>query len=578
MFRKMRSKVLAAIAVIIVLVTTIITALFYWRSSEMVESNYVQNQYARIRQVGESCDRAFQEIYTLTVQASCDTALIQKVQEYQKDREEEVLIGIADVLREYAGRSSDTGAVCLIMPEERIIVTSKEYPIYEEEIEKTVVREISKAAEHGMTPVMMADPLRDSSDIVTFVSAVEDTKGIPLAYVMSNVEERTIYYKYLDDLEEQNNSKAVLLDQEGRIVSSGHRQEIGTQYDHTAFSWKKRIGVQESKDHKVLGIRYHTAFSGFCFWMEIEKQEVLADLKSLRYFLAGILVIAVCAAGILAVLITRTMYQPLKRLTETMEQVSDGDLDQRVEVTTKDEIGVLSEDFNQMLEHIRTLIDQLVKEEMLKKDAELNALQYQITPHFMYNTLNSIKYAALLKGEAEIGGLLDDFIELLQASINKKGTFVTVAEEVHFVENYLNLQGMRYEEKIQTTYEIRTEAEGCFLPRLILQPLVENAILHGLDLKRGRNHIGIGAYVEDGRLWLTVQDNGRGMTREQITKLLEGSEKKTRGLSGIGVANVRERLALYYGNAADIHYESSGEGTTVRICLPAYKEQDQYAL
>ncbi len=312
--------------------------------------------------------------------------------------------------------------------------------------------------------------------------------------------------------------------------------------------------------------------------METEKKEVLADLREMRFYLAAILLAVLGSAAVLMVLITKAMYQPLRRLTETMSLVSGGELERRVEVTTKDEIGILSAEFNDMLGHIESLIGQLVQEEMLKKDAELEALQYQITPHFMYNTLNSVKYAALLKGEAEIGGLLEDFIELLQASINKKGKFVTVAEEIHFVKNYMNLQRMRYEEEIETDYQIQQEALPCFLPRLMLQPLVENAILHGLDLRAGRNRIVIGGNVDKGQLQLWVQDNGRGMTKEQMEELLQQKQKKARGLSGIGVANVKERLRLYYGSAGRVVCESSEAGTKICLCLPAYREQDRYAL
>ena len=107
----------------------------------------------------------------------------------------------------------------------------------------------------------------------------------------------------------------------------------------------------------------------------------------------------------------------------------------------------------------------------LKKDAELEALQYQITPHFMYNTLNSIKYAALIKGEKELGGLIGDFVELLQASINKKGTFISVADELHILKNYIHLQEFRYQGGFDVEYDISQEAYGCYIPRLILQPL-----------------------------------------------------------------------------------------------------------
>lgn len=118
----------------------------------------------------------------------------------------------------------------------------------------------------------------------------------------------------------------------------------------------------------------------------------------------------------------------------------------RAEVETGDEIGILCREFNVMLDDIQELIQKVIEEERLKKDAELEALQYQITPHFMYNTLNSIKFAALIRGEKELGGLIGDFVELLQATISKKGTFLTVADEFHILNNYVHLQEFRYQE------------------------------------------------------------------------------------------------------------------------------------
>ena len=231
-----------------------------------------------------------------------------------------------------------------------------------------------------------------------------------------------------------------------------------------------------------------------------------------------------------------------------------------------------------MLDQIQELIARVIQEERLKKGAELEALQYQITPHFMYNTLNSIKYAALLKGEEELGGYIEGFIELLQASISRKGAVVTLAEEIHLVGNYMKLQNMRYEEKIEVIYQIPSEVQEYLMPRLMLQPLVENAILHGLDLKNGKNRITIGSEVRDGILYLWVQDYGRGMTEDQIRKLLTKKGKKTNGFSGIGVANVKERLTLYYGEYGNLTYESSKTGTKAQISLPAYKEPDKYVL
>lgn len=569
MFRSMRSKMILVMLAVTGCAVVLITVMFYRRSAGMIEEDYVENLYGRVRQMGDALDESLKEIYFLTVQASCDEEILAEAEDYLSGGKEECLTNLAEMLRSYSDRNSEAASVCLVIPRKQMIVTSLEYPIYQKGISEDKIEEIRKTGMTSLTPALIGDPLRKQDHILVFVSPVETDNGEVCAYVMSCLKERTLYYNYLDKLEDGRTSRAVLLDEDGRIVSAKTLEDAGRPYD---------AGQEAAAEQDMICVRYRTDFLGYSFQMETEKKEVLADLREMRFYLAAILLAVLGSAAVLMVLITKAMYQPLRRLTETMSLVSGGELERRVEVTTKDEIGILSAEFNDMLGHIESLIGQLVQEEMLKKDAELEALQYQITPHFMYNTLNSVKYAALLKGEAEIGGLLEDFIELLQASINKKGKFVTVAEEIHFVKNYMNLQRIRYEEEIEADYQIQQEALPCFLPRLMLQPLVENAILHGLDLRAGRNRIVIGGNVDKGQLQLWVRDNGRGMTKEQMEELLQQKQKKARGLSGIGVANVKERLQLYYGSAGRVVCESSEAGTKICLCLPAYREQDRYAL
>ena len=569
MFRSMRSKMILVMLAVTGCAVVLITVMFYQRSAGMIEEDYVENLYGRVRQMGDALDESLKEIYFLTVQASCDEEILSEAEDYLSGGKEECLTNLAEMLRSYSDRNIEAASVCLVIPRKQMIVTSLEYPIYQKGISEDKIEEIRKTGMTSLTPALIGDPLQKQDHILVFVSPVEADNGEVCAYVMSCLKERTLYYNYLDKLEDGRSSRAVLLDEDGRIVSAKTLEDAGRPYD---------AGQEAAAEQDMICVQYRTDFLRYSFQMETEKKEVLADLREMRFYLAAILLAVLGSAAVLMVLITKAMYQPLRRLTETMSLVSGGELERRVEVTTKDEIGILSAEFNDMLGHIESLIGQLVQEEMLKKDAELEALQYQITPHFMYNTLNSVKYAALLKGEAEIGGLLEDFIELLQASINKKGKFVTVAEEIHFVKNYMNLQRMRYEEEIETDYQIQQEALPCFLPRLMLQPLVENAILHGLDLRAGRNRIVIGGNVDKGQLQLWVQDNGRGMTKEQMEELLQQKQKKARGLSGIGVANVKERLRLYYGSAGRVVCESSEAGTKICLCLPAYREQDRYAL
>lgn len=579
MIRSIRSKVLLATISITLITALSITIVFYIKSSDMIEKNYGENLYARVRHMGDAFDNSMKEIYYLTVQASCDEEVLNRTRSYQNTKDESELEEIAVLLRDYQKRYQEIGSVYLVFPKEQVIVTSQDYPVYEKKINSGEIRKIEEASEISITPKALCDPLRKSSYILSFVSPVVDDEGNTLAYIMNNMDERMVYYQYLDSLDAGDASNAVIMDESSRIVSAKDQEEVRHKVTNKVWDSGHKDGVQNEKNSSRLGVIYKAPFTGFHFFMEVEKKEILGDLRAIQYFLVLILLIFCGVSAVLAYFITGAMHRPLRNLTDTMAQVSIGELEQRVEITTKDEIGILSQEFNNMLEHIQGLIRQLVKEEMLKKDAELEALQYQITPHFMYNTLNSIKYAALLKGEKEIGGLVEDFVELLQASINKKGMFVTVAEELHFLESYVSLQRVRYEGKFTVEYEVEPQAAGCFLPRLMLQPLLENAILHGLDMKNDNSSITVSAWIEQEVLYVSVKDNGRGMSGEQIESILEPKkEKKTSGLSGIGVVNVKERLHLYYGDDGGISYESGSGGTTACIYLPAYKEQGKYAL
>lgn len=568
MFHSMRGKVLAAIVGVTMFVGILITILFYGKSAEMIEKNYSENLYARIQQLGDTFDGALKDIYNLTIRTACDEGLLAQVQAYLLLDETAQTETLAAALKTAAKSSADITSMYLVFPEKRTIVTSKEYPICEKNVDLSEIKRIEHMARNSITPAVMCDPVGKNSDILSFVSTVENAQGIVIAYLMSNIEERALYYRYVDIIADEKTESAFILDQNSVVVSTKNQQDVGKPY---------QARIQE-KHGKVIRTVYCTEFTGCCFLIETERGKVLADLQKFRFFLTIILFAVFLTALVPTVWMTKALNRPLKNLTQTMKQVSEGELSRRVEIVTKDEIGTLSHDFNRMLDHIENLIEQLIKEERLKKDAELDALQYQITPHFMYNTLNSIKYAALLKGEQEIGDLIENFVELLQASINKKGIFVTVAEELNFIENYMTLQNMRYEEKIVISYEVQSEAQGCFLPRLMLQPLVENAILHGMDIKSGNSRILIRGRIEAEILYLTVEDNGKGMSEEQIALLLAVKDKKTSGLSGIGIANVRERLELYYGEQGGLRYESSEAGTKACIYLPAYKEQNRYAL
>ena len=194
----------------------------------------------------------------------------------------------------------------------------------------------------------------------------------------------------------------------------------------------------------------------------------------------------------------------------------------------------------------------------------------------MYNTLNTIKFAAILQGNEEIGSLLGSFIALLEASISKKGAFLPLSEEIHLVEDYASLQQYRYMDSFTVECSVSPEAAGCTVPRLLLQPLVENAILHGILPRRTGNRITIDATVENRMLHILVSDNGKGMREDECRALLENDPDDNRRFTGIGMRNVRERLRLYYGDEATFSIHTApGEGTCIMLSLPAIPEDKE---
>lgn len=570
MRQSIRSKVLLAILAVTMVTACSITVVFYFKSAGMIEENYSTNLYGRVKQTVTSLDDSLQEIYYINVKAASDINMVKCVKEYRASGENEALDEIAELLRNYRTEYKDLSSLYFIFPDERIAVTSEDYPVCKRDIPEDEIEKIRRAEAEEAVPIMFGDMVHETGKQLSCIQSVADQDGTVLGYMLANTGERTLFYEYLEPVYDDKVSQALILDKNKEIVTSKDYESVGQVYEG-----KDRLpavsGI-ENQDAKEIRIFYQGAFSKCGLYMDIQKSQVLRDLKQMQIFLVAIFFLFLMIGGILATSITRAMYKPIKNMTNTVEKVSKGDLSLRVDVTTEDEIGTLCREFNHMLDNLEDLIARVIEEERLKKDAELEALQYQITPHFMYNTLNSIKYAALIKGEKELGALIGDFVELLQASINKKGTFISVADELHILKNYIHLQEFRYQGSFDVEYDIAKEACGCYIPRLILQPLVENAILHGIDMKGGNGRLIIRGRVEGTRLTLSVIDNGRGMTKEQIETLLSSKAKKTNGLSAIGVPNVRERLELYYEAEGGIIYESSENGTTATIFLPADRE------
>ena len=344
-----------------------------------------------------------------------------------------------------------------------------------------------------------------------------------------------------------------------------NRQELNTALGKT----KESCFRLNYRGEKYLVTRTDMKTTGWTLVSMVPYKSVMAETMAI----SGVMILAVAITLIVTLLLLNRILtgvvKPLKKLEKYMVQVNPDNMDQRMEILTDDEIGHLSMKFNQMMDRIRNLKEQVIEEQEDKRKYELQALQAQINPHFLYNTLDSIIWMAETN-DSNIVAMTEALAKLFRISLNKGNEEISLERELEHVKNYLIIQSMRYADKF--TYEISAEpgVERCRTIKLILQPIVENCIYHGIKKKRGTGKITIRAYRREHNLIIEVSDDGCGMPEEICRKILSDEiESENISGSGIGVKNVNERIQLRFGKKYGLSYSSEeGVGTTVTYVLP----------
>ncbi|UVI31960.1 sensor histidine kinase [Paenibacillus spongiae] len=296
--------------------------------------------------------------------------------------------------------------------------------------------------------------------------------------------------------------------------------------------------------------------------------EITEDNRILtnQLFKLGIGFIAL--AILLTFLITKSITKPLSRIKQTVKRVKDGDLNVSLDLESRDEIGELAVEFNRMVSRTKALMESHVEEEKKRKEYELAAIQAQINPHFLYNTLESICGLAELKRNDDIISLVNQMARFYRGVLSQGSPIISIDAEISITRHYLDILKVRYGDKLDYTIHVDPSVQACATVKLLLQPLVENSIYHGLKHKRGKGLIEINAFPHSGRLILEVIDNGIGMEPETIRRLL-GFNSDESAPRSFGVKSANERVKLYFGLEYGLHIESSpGTGTKVTITLP----------
>lgn len=401
--------------------------------------------------------------------------------------------------------------------------------------------------------------------------SINDSKGEPLAYLMINIEETQIYNMY-QSLTNGSNNVIYVVDGNGTILSSSNRKLNGFEY----FNMKTLdllfgdlpYTFTKMRGKNILFTRYFDQGSGFTVLEEIPLSVLIKPIQQVGVVTLTIALLAVCGAALYAGHFADKTTRPISQLCEFMLQVEGQNLDKVCSVRGYTEINILSNRLNAMLLRMRELMEGIKQKEKQKRRMELGFLQAQINPHFMYNTLFSIKCMVDMERNQEASRMLASFIQLLRSTLSNPDEFVTVSEEFGILRQYVEIQNFRYDDSFQVIFECDGAVEHKKIPKLLIQPLLENAIFHGVEFKKNEGLIIITARALGEDVLVTVEDNGMGIAPDILEKINRGEQMNEK--THVGIVNVKERIQLNFGMNYGMRIESvQWKGTRIILNFPA---------
>ncbi|SFB57777.1 two-component system, sensor histidine kinase YesM [Cohnella sp. OV330] len=394
--------------------------------------------------------------------------------------------------------------------------------------------------------------------------------GAQLGVLQLSVEERYLSQQYAS-VKLGDTGRVFIVDAAGNVVSSADPNDLNVSardepyYPLLAGEREGRTFVQNGERYLVVSRPYPRM--GWSIAGIVPIGEITKDKSALttRFTLLGFLFVLL--AMLATPLLSRSAMRPLKVIKQTVKRVQRGDLDVSLDLYSRDEIGELAVEFNRMVSRTKSLMERSVEEEKRRKEFELAAIQAQINPHFLYNTLESICGLAELGRNADIIDLVGQLAGFYRGVLSKGNPIITLGEELALTQRYLDILKVRYADKLDYAIDVDSAMLECRTLKLLLQPLVENSIYHGLKNKRGKGMIRILGKIRDGKMMIEVRDDGTGMTPEKAKALLlrTGDEQS----ASFGVKSAHERIKLYFGPEFGLELESEpGTGTAVTITLP----------
>lgn len=571
-FSALRVK-LGIIAIVLIALPIIAISITYSKTvKEVIQNKYTQTATSSVYETGEKINFILDDIEEFSTLITSNSTLLEMLNHKSDYSQDE----FNNVMRTFITSRDDIETIDLVLDKNYYSVGAKKIG-FTEQIDASL-------ANSSGQPIWLPTTIRQIEILSGRFKKSYFTLGRKIinfntledyGYLRMDLEEVNLenaYSSLLDD-EGGNFVEVFICDDRGIIISHPNKDKIGQSITGEPYA-KQVLGDKNGYNY----VLYETDIKKVAIYSTIENngwkiiktistdylyQEI--DRIQTNFIVGGIFYGGVI---ILFMLIFSFRYtEPMMKMMSVIKKVEQGDLSARTEVHSNDEVGQLGNSLNNMIGEMQVLIDQLVREEQEKKEIELEALHSQINPHFLYNTLNTIKWMAKIQGNTSVSKAITALTKLLRISTNLGRDMISLREEIDYVMNYVVIQKLRFNEAINITDLIDPSCLELSVPKLILQPIVENSIIYGLTGERQELNIVITGFIEDDKLIIEIRDDGPGIEEDVLKNILIKSSDKNK-FSKVGLNNVNQRIRLYCGNEFGLGVETQvGEGTLVRAIL-----------
>lgn len=441
----------------------------------------------------------------------------------------------------------------------------------------------NSTGEKVLTPVHKADYLfAPSKNVFSLGRKIFNfNEGVYTGYILIDCDAK-VFDRICSEVSIGKSGYIFIVDKNGDMLYSSDKNQKDISLNSikqamVKFRNQKNVNtIEDFGTNKMILVSNTSYYSGWTTIGILPYEEVLHRVDGIKNVFVYLSLICIFLVFVSSILISRSVSRPIRKLQKAMKEVEKGNTDIRVSIHSYNEIGELSQSFNQLLEKINSLLASIKSIEIKKHQAELESLKSQINPHFLYNTLESIRMIAVIDDNKDIADATEALGNLFRYSVRQRKDIVDVRFELQHAKNYILLQKIRYGDKFDVIYDIDEEVLDYKTLKFSLQPIVENAIYHGIEKKRGKGVLKVIAHKVGDDLQFEVVDDGAGIQLKRLIELREDIVSYVEdSAESIGLKNVNQRVNLYFGQKYGLSIDSvPGEGTSVKLTIPAFNNEE----